>query len=370
MPTARQISRAVLALLLLVAALTWVLPCSADDPCEDPRNIIYNCQFERFSPAPGGEVPEGWWPFVLSGHPAFDRASDTPKPPSLRIWSDGEPFVAGVYQEVSGVQPGATYVAGIGWAVFQSTGPEMGRAIGIDPRGGKDPASPDVVWSTEVWEKRRINPELVVSAVAQSERLTVFVRVNHPRSYGADEAFLDAVWLWRDDSVPVQFLATATQPGPGEGAESTKTATSTPGAGVAREKRDVGSSTSIVLPSVSPGAAWTAANATVLPVRAAEPTATAAAASTAAPTPVLTARSGGSTPVALRQPSTWAIGPTPRALDTLAMRREPTGTPAEQLPASFNYAGAAGLLLVVSLAAVSIRGALRRSSSAGHGGNG
>ncbi len=202
------VSRAVLALGAALAAL--VLSCSAaqaQDPCEDPRNLTFNCQFDTFSPAPGGEVPTGWWPFVVSGHPAFDTATDTPKLPSLRVWSDGEGFVAGIYQEVSGIEVGATYEAFIGWAVFMSAGSEMGRAIGIDPTGGTDPTAGTVVWSPEVWEKKRTNPELRVRAVAQADRITVFVRANNPRSSGADQAFLDAVCLMRDETVAVAPVA-------------------------------------------------------------------------------------------------------------------------------------------------------------------
>ena len=213
-----HVYRAGAALLLsLIVAVAWRPPVAgADDPCEDPRNLTYNCQFDSFAPAPGGEVPQGWWPFVLMGHPAFDAASDTPKQPALRIWSDGEAFVAGVYQEIAGIQPAATYEAFIGWAVFQSEGPQMGRSIGIDPGGGTDPSAPSVVWSPEVWEKKRSNPELRVRAVAEGERITVFVRVNHPHTYGADQAFLDAVCLFRDEAVPLAEIAPAatTTPAP------------------------------------------------------------------------------------------------------------------------------------------------------------
>jgi len=196
------------ALLGLVLGGLPVTPASAQDPCEDGRNLTFNCQFDTFGPAPGGVVPQGWWPFVISGRPAFDQASDTPKPPSLRIWSDGEGFVAGIYQEIGGAVPGATYEAFIGWAVFASEGPEMGRSIGIDPRGGTDPQAASILWSPEVWEKKRGNPELRVRAVAEAEKITVFVRVDHPRSYGADQAFLDAVSLWRDEPIAVAPVPT------------------------------------------------------------------------------------------------------------------------------------------------------------------
>lgn len=215
-----------LALVYLGLGLDTPLRAVAQDPCEDQRNLTFNCQFDSFSPAPGGTVPQGWWPFVISGRPAFDQASDTPKPPSLRIWSDGEPFVAGIYQEISGIEPGATYEAFIGWAVFQSSGAEMGRAIGIDPGGGTDATASSVIWSQEVWEKKRSNPELRVRVVAEAAKITVFVRINHPRSYGADQAFLDAVTLMRDDSVPIVNVATPT-PLPTDTPSLTPTVTST-----------------------------------------------------------------------------------------------------------------------------------------------
>lgn len=204
----------------LVAAVAWLavvatllpLPAAAQDPCEDAENLTINCQFDTFSAAPGGYVASGWWPFVIFGHPAFDQSSESPKQPAQRIWSDGEGFVAGIYQTVSGVTPGATYQAYIGWFVFQSTGPEMGRSIGIDPTGGTDPTSAAIVWSPEVWEKKRLAPELVARAVAQADTITVFVRVNHPKTYGADQAFLDAVSLVLDPSVPPLVVAPAETP--------------------------------------------------------------------------------------------------------------------------------------------------------------
>jgi len=322
-----------LALVALIGVLAWPTPAAAQDPCEDPRNLTFNCQFDTFSPAPGGEVPTGWWPFVVSGHPAFDSATDTPKQPSLRVWSDGEGFVAGVYQEVAGMEVGATYEAFIGWAVFQSAGSEMGRAIGIDPTGGTDPNGASVVWSPEVWEKKRSNPELRVRAVAQADRITVFVRANNPRSSGADQAFLDAVSLVRDDSVPVAAPAPAPEPT----ATPAPVATDTPPAPAAE-------ATATPLPTET-----AAPTATALPTETEVPTATASPSPTATtlPPPATATR---------RSPEVWVLATAPATLPSpAAVAPEP-----EVQQASFGLEGPV-LVILGAVAASGVAAGLLRA---------
>ena len=273
-------------LLAMLAGELWPRGVLAEDICADPRNKTFNCQFDSFGPAPGGSVPKGWWPFVISGAPAFDQASDTPKPPSLRIWSDGGTFVAGIYQVVRGITPGATYEAFIGWAVFASSGDRMGRVIGIDPRGGTDPTASSIVWSPEVWEKKRSNPELRVRAVAEADSLTVFVRVDHPASYGADQAFLDAVTLVQDDSVPIAPPASAT---------ATETSTPVPEPTTVEPTAVVETPTAALPatlsddPIASPGTATPSVTATGTPTVTLTPTPSPSPTGTAAATPTVTA---------------------------------------------------------------------------------
>ena len=69
---------------------------------------------------------------------------------SLRMWSDGYVFHAGVYTQVGGVQAGAAYRASL-WFGSPDTPASAGsfqRRIGIDPTGGTDPTSPNVVWGS------------------------------------------------------------------------------------------------------------------------------------------------------------------------------------------------------------------------------
>ncbi len=202
----------------------------ADSPCVDPGNLTYNCGFDSFQSTPKGEVGEGWWPFVEMGSPRFERDPvESPQAPAQKIWTDGVPFIAGVYQQVGGVTPGTAYLAAVEWFPFQChkdgehlRGDFIGRKIGVDPTGGTDPTSPAIVWSPEVWEEweiRREVPEMRASAVAQGDTVTVFVRVNDSVTHGKDEVWIDFVGLIPD---PVQPEPTST-PVP-----STSTPTETP----------------------------------------------------------------------------------------------------------------------------------------------
>ncbi|HID64010.1 MAG TPA: hypothetical protein EYP49_14920 [Anaerolineae bacterium] len=191
--------------LVAVALITLMSGAPAQgegDPCVDPNNLTYNCQFNKSFP---GGVPEGWTRFDESGHPTFDQSHDTPfDSTSLRIWSDGVPFTSGIYQQVPNVTPGTAYVAAIGWApaqMNQKRGEGIERMLGIDPLGGTDSTSPNVVWGPVYSGKSRA-PDLRVSAVAQNTTITVFVRVRVPQTHGIDEVFLDAVGLSPDPNQP------------------------------------------------------------------------------------------------------------------------------------------------------------------------
>ncbi|MHB0875184.1 MAG: hypothetical protein ACYC5O_03960 [Anaerolineae bacterium] len=274
---------------LYVVVALLPLPAAAQDPCENAGNLTFNCQFTSFGEAPGGQVAQGWWPYVTSGHPAFDQSTESPLAPAQRIWSDGEGFVAGIYQQVSGITPGATYQAYIGWFVFQSSGPEMGRSIGIDPNGGTDPNSAAVVWSPEVWEKKRLAPELVVRAVAAADRVTVFLRVNHPKTYGADQAFLDAVSLARDDSVPVVSAPPAATETPLPTATPAATETPLPTATAMPTDTPVAPPTATEAPPTSTAVPTASTASTTSTTTVAAPTATAEPTSTTTRTPTATA---------------------------------------------------------------------------------
>ncbi len=181
-------------------------------------NLIPNCGMDNFVPVPQGQAPSGWTPFVLSGGLAMDASPDTYwGAPSLRMWSDGGTFLAGIYTQVGGLTPGATYHASIGWGA--PTEPDaFGRRLGIDPTGGTDPNSANIVWGPMKRGPGKVlndsnpgYPNIDVAAVAKGSTVTVFVWVDHNYSTGQNQIFIDAVGLYQDN-VPVAAVATNTPP--------------------------------------------------------------------------------------------------------------------------------------------------------------
>ena len=201
---------------LVLGVVTLAVPPAL---AQEPENLIVNWSFEDgFYPYPmGGGVANCWVAFVeetippetppilrLTGYDDFPEAIEGIH--SQRIWSDGTGFIAGIYQQVPGVIPGVAYKAWVVWAPVKSSGTDefiMGRKIGIDPYGGTDSRSPDIVWSPEIWGYDKKQFELLkVSAVTQAETTTVFLRVDNHVTHGQDEVFFDAVFLIVDPDQP------------------------------------------------------------------------------------------------------------------------------------------------------------------------
>lgn len=213
---------------LTLLALSVLTPAAQADPhgCTG-ADVNYNCNFNNFYSTPYGSAPDGWTPFVLSGSAAFVEAVDTYfGPPSLQIWSDGGTFQAGVFQQVRNLTPGATYLASVGWAAPNEPD-AFGRKLGLDPSGGTDPTSANVIWGATHYGPGRFgnystpgDPNLDVRAVARSDTLTIFFFVDHNYSTGANMIFVDAISLVRDDSQPVAPPAPTDTPRPPALAES------------------------------------------------------------------------------------------------------------------------------------------------------
>ncbi len=204
--------RVTLALLLLLAI--GVLPVSAQHGC-DPGNLIPNCNLDTFYGSPPRQAPTDWVPFVLAGDLTFMQDQDTKwGAPSLRMWSNGGTFVAGIWTQVGGLTPGVAYKASIGWGAPNEPD-AFGRRLGIDPTGATDPNAATVVWGPMHRGPGRMlnypppDVNIDVSAVARSATVTVFVYVDHNYSTGDNYIFIDAVSLIVD---PVQPVATPVPP--------------------------------------------------------------------------------------------------------------------------------------------------------------
>jgi len=180
----------------------------------DANDLIPNCDFNSFS----GNLPTGFSSVVMSGQvnfvPARGGDSHSASGDSLRLDSNG-PYLAAIYTRVSGLQPGTAYKASLGFASGSVNAGSYGRRLGIDPTGGVDPTSPNVVWGMDYWGNGKYlnypppDVNLDVSAVAQSPTVTVFVKVDHNQSIPGSVMYIDMVSLIRD---PVQPLPTAVPP--------------------------------------------------------------------------------------------------------------------------------------------------------------
>ncbi len=198
---------------LLSVIFSGVADASGPHGC-DANDLIPNCDFNSFA----GNMPAGFSPIVLSGQvnfvPARGGESHSASGDSLRLDSSG-PYVAAIYTQVGGLQPGTAYKASLGFASGSVIASSYGRRLGIDPTGGVDPNSPKVVWGMDYWgDGKYLNyppPDvnLDVSAVAQAPTVTVFVKIDHNQSIPGSVLYIDMVSLIRD---PVQPPPTAVPP--------------------------------------------------------------------------------------------------------------------------------------------------------------
>lgn len=143
-----------------------------------------NCHFSDGS--------NGWQQFTEEGGAAFSILQGggechAPACPAGYIVVE-DYFVGGIFQQVAAT-PGQAYHANVVWLVFDSltndasirnaVGGGMGRKVGIDPFGGTDPRSPNVIWSPEKWDNTcKICDEYQIIATAQADSITVFLRID------------------------------------------------------------------------------------------------------------------------------------------------------------------------------------------------
>ncbi len=172
--------------LLTLTTLLFINPSQAQDfpdVCLQPENVLPNCTFDAGL--------QGWQPFTELGAADFSVLQGggechAPLCPAAYIVVEDH-FIGGIYQQVS-VTPGTNYYANIVWLVFDSLANDaainsatggIGRRIGVDPLGGTDSGSPNVVWAPDNWRNdcKICNIEQV-TVTAQAETITVFLRLD------------------------------------------------------------------------------------------------------------------------------------------------------------------------------------------------
>ncbi len=211
--------------ILLLATVAFASP-PADNPpdiCQQSDNLLPNCNFNRGT--------DGWHLFTEEGGASFSVLQGggechAPACPAGYIVTDNI-FVGGLYQQVS-VTAGNSYQANVVWLVFDSlvndkgirdaVGGGMGRKMGIDPQGGTDPRSPNVVWGNENTRSDcKICDGQEVVATAKANTLTIFLRLDdrwkaRARAKGRDvPPSKDQFWI---DDIGLRQVGGSNQPAP------------------------------------------------------------------------------------------------------------------------------------------------------------
>lgn len=132
----------------------------------------------------------------------------------------GKPFDAAIYQQVP-VISGTAYSLS-GWELTLCGGSNvpndcppgyyMAKLLGIDPFGGTDMNSPNVVWTEN--RNNFISPDgqrigwsnLRTSALAQNDNITIFARVNSPFRWHGNHGFVDALSLVEAPTTALQVV--------------------------------------------------------------------------------------------------------------------------------------------------------------------
>ena len=150
-----------------------------------------------------GQLRQGWTGFNMGpSNPEFGgvahNAYGVDNQGDQHIWTNGVPWTAGVYQVVNNTVPGGGYRAEIGWFVGGNKEKTFTR-IGIDPTGGTDPNSANIVWSPlQLTDKGHRS----VQAIAANTRVSMWAWAAVVQANGDDQVWLTAFALMGDASVP------------------------------------------------------------------------------------------------------------------------------------------------------------------------
>lgn len=176
------------------------------DICQQSENILSNCNFDNGK--------DHWQFSVADGSASFEVLQGggechAPLCPAGYIVTESY-FVGTIYQQVP-VAKGNTYYANIVWLVFDSFVNDnsvydqvggIGRKLGIDPFGGTDPESGNIIWGPENTRNDcKICGNQEVTATAQADTITLFLRIDDRwRQRAAEKGFSippskDQFWL-------------------------------------------------------------------------------------------------------------------------------------------------------------------------------
>jgi hypothetical protein len=127
------------------------------------------------------------------------------------MWSSYE-FEAGIYQQITGLTAGQDYGFDISIVTYWR-GPGypdsdgiMVKQVGLDPYGGTDPTSSNIIWSEPDGDDKRW-VYMDVAATAQAATITVFAKVQAPENDSYNHTDLDMVYF---DAAHVDLASSTT----------------------------------------------------------------------------------------------------------------------------------------------------------------
>ncbi|MBI5030213.1 MAG: hypothetical protein HZB51_06780 [Chloroflexi bacterium] len=228
------IKRIIPAILLVALVLPLVFAAPVVRAFPDNCGTNPSNMFRNGSMAPGhdtsfGIVSQEWQPFAIKGSPRFEWVDNEKWDANgaQYFWSDSVPFDAGIYQTVGGLQPNNYYRFRIGYSharldpgnAKNEIHPSMGRQVGVDPFGGTDAQSPNVLWGPSIFNSAAgMNPpELTMTFAARADKATMYFRGIFNGAQGRAKVWFDVACMEAATDMP-----TATAPAP------TATSTLTP----------------------------------------------------------------------------------------------------------------------------------------------
>jgi hypothetical protein len=195
-------------------------PKTLKDPCEkQSNNLITNGGMgpDRHDVAQYGSIADGWTPFIFSGSLPQFRVVDNEGVDgvSQQVYST-DIFDAGVLQTISGLQPGVQYWVRWGDSLAAKSGgsygvpnvrvDSIGRKIGVDPFGGTDPKSANIVWGPDLFDgNAALNVlQMIWLGPARADHVTVFLRaIAREGGNGENRVWIDALCMEARTDLPV-----------------------------------------------------------------------------------------------------------------------------------------------------------------------
>ena len=162
-------------------------PFTLKNPCAlDPNNLVNNGSMSPDHGTQYGSVADGWEPFIFDGTPPQFRwvGNEQIDPNGSQQIFTSNSFDAGIYQTVHNLQPGVYYMFRLGYSLAAKSygGPNVrvdsiGRKVGVDPFGGTDPKSPNVIWGPDYFDGiAALNiPQMTLVFAARSPNATIFL---------------------------------------------------------------------------------------------------------------------------------------------------------------------------------------------------